>query len=79
VALNKAIASSYAISRENALNELLNIKGLEKYYLYYASAGEIYFELNKLAEAKSFFQKALDLTTSSSEQQLLMKKISLCN
>ena len=79
VALNKAIASSYAISRENALNELLNIKGLEKYYLYYASAGEMYFELNKLKEAKTFFRKALDLTSSLSEQQLLRKKISQCD
>lgn len=79
VALNKAIASSYAISRENALNELLKIKGLEKYYLYYASTGEIYFDLDKKQQAKAYFEKALQLTTSGSERQLLLEKIARCN
>ena len=79
VALNKAIASAYAISRENALKELLLIKGLEHYYLYYASAGEMYFELNKKQEAKKFFEKACSLTSSLIEQQLLQEKINQCN
>jgi predicted RNA polymerase sigma factor len=35
VAMNKAIASSYAISKENALKELQQIKGLENHHLYY--------------------------------------------
>jgi RNA polymerase sigma factor (sigma-70 family) len=79
IALNKAIASAYAISRENALKELMQIKGLEQYYLYYASAGEMYFDLNKKTEAKSYFEKALGLTSSLTEQQLLQEKISQCN
>jgi len=79
VALNKAIASAYAISRENALKELLQIKGLEQYYLYYASAGEMYFELNNKHEAKKFFEKASSLTTSLIEQRLLQEKINQCN
>lgn len=78
VAMNKAIASAYAISRENALKELLQIKGLEQYYLYYASAGEMYYELNKKQEAKKFFEKAYLLTSSLIEQQLLQKKINQC-
>jgi RNA polymerase sigma factor (sigma-70 family) len=79
IALNKAIASAYAISRENALRELSTIKGLENYYLYHASAGEIYFDLDKKEQAKSCFQKAFSLTASSSEQQLLLEKISRCS
>jgi RNA polymerase sigma factor (sigma-70 family) len=79
VALNKAIASAYAISRENALKELLQIRGLEQYYLYYASAGEMYFELDKKPEAKKYFEKALNLTSSLSEQQLLQDRINQCN
>ena len=79
VALNKAIASAYAISRENALKELLSITGLEKYYLYHASAGEIYFDLNKKEEAKRYFEQALKLTGSQSEKQLLLDKIQKCN
>lgn len=78
VALNKAIASAYAVSKKNALDELLKIKGLENYYLYHTSIGEIYFELQDKIKAKEFYKTALHLTTSHLEQQLLMKKISSC-
>src|SRR6185503_13008290 len=78
VAMNKAIASSYAISKQNALNELQQIKGLEDHNIYYASIAEVYFDLDNKDEAKKFFKKALALTTSSYEQQLLMSKISSC-
>ncbi len=78
VAMNKAIASAYAINKENALNELRQIKGLENHHLYYASIGEIYFDLENKPEAKKFYQKALDLTSSAYEQQLLKNKINNC-
>ena len=78
VAMNKAIASAYAINKQNALNELQQIKGLEQHHLYYASIGEIYFELQNKEEAKRFYQKALRLTSSGHEQQLLINKISKC-
>ncbi len=78
IALNKAIASAYAISKENALTELLRIKGLDNYYLFHATAGEMYAGLNRKTEARKFFQRAYDLTLSQSEKQLLLEKISLC-
>jgi RNA polymerase sigma-70 factor (ECF subfamily) len=78
VAMNKAIASAYAISKQNALDELHQIKGLENHHLYYATLGEIYFDLENKTEAKKFFTKALELTSSSYEQQLLLSKISSC-
>ena len=78
IAMNKAIASAYAISKENALNQLLEIKGLENYYLYHTSIGEIYYELKNTDKAKEFYETALRLTTSRCEQQLLMSKISNC-
>ena len=78
VAMNKAIASAYAISRQNALNELQKIKGLEHHHLYYASIGEIHFELENKGEAKKFYQKALEFTSSAHEQQLLISKINNC-
>jgi RNA polymerase sigma-70 factor (ECF subfamily) len=79
VALNKAIASAYAISMQSALDALQQIKGLEKHYLYYATLGEMCFGLNKKLEAKNYFLQALGLTASKSEQQLLHDKISNCN
>lgn len=78
VALNKAIASAYAISKENALDQLLKIKGLENYYLYYTSIGEIYYELQNKEKAKKFYEKALPLTRSRQERQLLINKINNC-
>ena len=78
VAMNKAIASAYAINKQNALNELQQIKGLEQHHLYYASIGEIYFEMQNKTEAKKFYQKALEFTSSGHDQQLLISKISNC-
>ncbi|MGQ0739041.1 MAG: RNA polymerase sigma factor [Bacteroidota bacterium] len=78
VAMNKAIASAYAINKQKALEELQAIKGLEKHYLYYASIGEIYFDMNEKANARLYFEKAFSLTLSQSEKQLLIEKISLC-
>jgi RNA polymerase sigma-70 factor (ECF subfamily) len=78
VAMNKAIASAYAISKQNALAELQNIKGLEDHHLYNASIGEVYFDMNEKENAKIYFEKALHLTVSQREKELLLKKISLC-
>jgi RNA polymerase sigma factor (sigma-70 family) len=78
VALNKAIAAAYAIDKETALKQLLAIKDLEDYYLYHTSIGEIYFELDNKREARNYFLKALSLTDSKKEQQLLQGKIERC-
>ncbi|MDZ4795638.1 MAG: sigma-70 family RNA polymerase sigma factor [Bacteroidota bacterium] len=78
VAMNKAIASAYSVSKQKALEELQQIKGLEQHHLYYASIGEMYLELEEKAAAKTYFEKAYTLTASTTEQQLLLKKIGLC-
>lgn len=78
VALNKAIAASYAISKHAALSELQAVKGLDDYYLYYTAIGEIYFDLHSNKEALRYYQKALSLTRSLAEQQLLQQKIKAC-
>ncbi|MEI9911851.1 MAG: hypothetical protein WDO71_20730 [Bacteroidota bacterium] len=78
VAMNKAIASAYAFNKQKALEELQQIKGLEQHHLYYASIGEMYFDLQQKENAKNYFEKALRLTNSRREQQFLLEKISLC-
>ena len=78
IAMNKAIASGYAFNKQQALEELQQIKGLEQYHLYYASVGEIYFDLQETVTAKSYFEKAFQLTNSQTEKQFLLQKISLC-
>jgi RNA polymerase sigma factor (sigma-70 family) len=79
VALNKAIASSYAVSNQSALDLLNEIKGLEKHYLYHAALGEVCLALNKKPEAEQHFKRAISLTVSKTEQQLLMDKLSHCS
>ena len=78
VAMNKAISSAYSFSKQQALEELKKIKGLEQHHIYHASIGEMYFELDEKAVAKEYFEQAYMLTDSLTEQQLLLKKISLC-
>lgn len=78
VFLNKAIAASYAVGKEEGLKQLEAIRGLENYYLYHTAIGEIYVSLQQTAIAKQHFQKALSLTRSLAEQQLLQEKIRAC-
>jgi RNA polymerase sigma factor (sigma-70 family) len=78
VALNQAIVSGYVYDKEYALERLKEIKGLESYYLYYTSIGEMYYELGNKAEARKYYEAALKLTTSRQEHQLLENKIQNC-
>ena len=78
VAMNKAIASAYAISKQQALEELNQINGLEHHHLFYATIGEMYLGLDQKPDAKAAFQKAITLTNSQSEKLLLLEKIGLC-
>lgn len=78
VLLNKAIAASYATSKQAALDQLQQVKGLDNYYLYHTALGEVYFDLHRKKEAKQCYQQALKLTRSLSEQQLLQEKIRGC-
>lgn len=79
VAMNKGIASAYAISKQHALNELHEISGLENHHLYFASLGELYLDIKEPLKAKENFEKAMRLTDSASEKQFLTEKIRLCS
>lgn len=78
VAFNKAIAASYAVSRQLGLEELQRLEDLHAYPLYHAAVGENLFEQGRKAEAIGHFQKALLLTRSGSGQRLLQTKIEAC-
>ena len=78
VALNKAIAAAYAINKETALDQMMSIKTLDRYYLFHTSIGEMHYELNNKEEAKKHFQKALALTQSKPVRDLLQSKLAKC-
>ena len=79
VAMNKGIASAYAISKQHALNELQQINGLDHHHLYFASLGELYLDMKEPLKAKEQFEKAIRLTDSVSEKKFLAEKIGLCS
>ncbi|MFL5789759.1 MAG: RNA polymerase sigma factor [Flavisolibacter sp.] len=75
IALNKAIAAEYAVSRSQALKELKLITELENYYLYHTTLGEIYSQVGEKDIAKAHLEKALKLTKSKKEHDLLLRKM----
>lgn len=79
VAMNKGIASAYAISKQHAINELQQIKGLDQHHLYFASLGELYLDMKKPVSAREYFEKAIQLTDSIPEKKFLAEKIRLCS
>ncbi|KIC94111.1 RNA polymerase sigma factor [Flavihumibacter solisilvae] len=78
VAMNRAIASAYAIGIGYAIGELHRITGLEGHYLYHASLGELYIELSEFEKAHGYFEKAYELASSEPEKQLLSARMALC-
>jgi RNA polymerase sigma factor (sigma-70 family) len=79
VALNRAIAGYYAKGPHIAMEQLRKIEGLENYHLYHACLGEVHLGLGEKEEARTCFLKALSLTSSKQEQQLLESKIRHCD
>lgn len=76
--LNKAIAMGYAVSPQAGIDALQNVSGLESSHYYHAALGNFFLRLNKPEEAKEHFNKALSLTSSDAESQLILKKIAKC-
>lgn len=73
--LNKSIVSSHVNGTQNALKELLAVKGLDKYYLYHSTLAEFYRDLGKNKEAGFHLAEALNLTESKTEKTLIRKKL----
>lgn len=75
VELNKAIAIGFAQNPEAGLNHLKTIKGLENNSIYHAALGDFYDRLKNVTLAEESYAKAVSLTQSSSEIDLLNSKL----
>ncbi|HMV10098.1 MAG TPA: sigma-70 family RNA polymerase sigma factor [Cyclobacteriaceae bacterium] len=75
IELNKAIATGYGKSAEEGLAYLKTVKGLESNSIYYAALGDFYSRLKEQKSAKASYEKAISLTKSLSEIDLLKTKI----
>ena len=77
IELNRAIAIGYGESPLAGLRTLLDIKGLESHYLYYAAIGDFHAELGDEKNASLNYQTAMTLTTSNTEKKLLQSKLNM--
>jgi RNA polymerase sigma factor (sigma-70 family) len=76
VKLNFAAALSFHKGAELGLEELSKIEGLEDYYLYHATKGELASRLEDKAVAKEAYQVALELCLNAVERRFLERKLS---
>jgi RNA polymerase sigma-70 factor (ECF subfamily) len=75
VEMNKAIVLGLAESPEKGLEALKGITGLENNSIYHAAMGDFHQQFNHTMEAKAYYMKAISLTKSKSEIELLQEKI----
>jgi len=80
IGLNRAVVITNLQGTEAGLSEINKLPEQEKldsYYLYHSVLGELYLRNNQSEKARSSFNKALILTESDAERDLLKRKISL--
>ena len=76
--MNKAVVILHLFGAKRALLALQNISNknkLETFNIYHCLQGEIHSKLLEIDQAKTFFQKAISLTQSDQEKNLLREKI----
>jgi RNA polymerase sigma factor (sigma-70 family) len=79
VALNRSLALGEVEGYKEAIKELLKMKGLAENCYYNTTLGEMYLRSGIKTEAKKYFAKALELTTSNAEIELIRRKLKECD
>jgi len=78
VELNRCVVIGEIDGPEAAIDELLQMKGLEANCYYNTALAEMYLRANHKPEARKSFEKALLLTSSHAESELIIRKIRSC-
>lgn len=78
VAINRCIVLGEVEGYGKAIEELEKIKGFNNNCYYNASLGEMHLKAGSMREAINYFQRALELTSSNAEIELIRRKINLC-
>ena len=76
VAMNRCLVIGELEGYEKAIEELLKMQELLKTCHYHFSLGEMYFKSGNKTNAKIYFEKALELTSSQAETELIRRKLS---
>jgi RNA polymerase sigma factor (sigma-70 family) len=78
VELNRCLALAEVKGYEKAIKELEKMKALKENCYYHATLGELHFKSGNRVKAKEIFGKALVLTSSNAEIELIRRKMKLC-
>jgi RNA polymerase sigma factor (sigma-70 family) len=78
VALNRCLVLSEVEGCDKAIPELEKMKGLSENCYYQATLAEMYLKTGNKLKAKEILGKALSLTSSNAEIELIRRKISMC-
>ncbi len=78
VAINRCIVLGEVKGYDAAIAELEKIKGFTNNCYYNTSLGEMHLKAAHKKEAANYFQKALELTSSHAEIELITRKLHLC-
>lgn len=82
VELNRAVAVSMAFGPEAALplvDALQQSGELERYHLLHGVRGELLSRLNRFAEARKEYERALEMTANERERAVLTERIKACS
>jgi RNA polymerase sigma factor (sigma-70 family) len=77
--LNRCLVLGEVEGYEKAITELEKIKGLSENCHYNTSLGEMHLKAGHKEKAKEYYGKALELTHSNAEIELIRRKLSTCN
>ena len=72
--MNKAIVLGYLGFTREALDALTGIADLQNNHLYHAAMGDFYKILGDVRNSTDAYERALTLTQSKSEKELLQRK-----
>ncbi|GAB3700352.1 sigma-70 family RNA polymerase sigma factor [Spirosoma flavus] len=75
VALNRTVVVANVHGPQQALTEALALSGLETMHYYHAILGDLYEQNHQAEAAQKQYRRAIELTTSSAEKNLLQHKL----
>ncbi len=78
VAVNRAVVLGEVEGYDKAIAELEKLSGLSENFYYNASLAEMYMRAGKHGKARMIYGKALSLTASIAEIELIRRKINAC-
>ena len=75
VALHRAVAVAKVHGPFQAIDEVINLSGLDAIHHYHAILGDLYEQSGQMEPARQHYRRAIQLTASAAEKELLERKL----